>query len=256
MTPQPVALAGLLLLFGGCALIDGAAQPQAILAAPFLPPSTMHPLGTDDLGRDMLTLVAAGALNALHVAGLAVPLALVVGTLWGMAAGLSDARGDAALMRTADIVAALPVLLLAILLAALHGPSVSLLGLLLGLTRWPLVARLVRAEVHTARRADYLRAARALGVGPRGLLARHLLPAALRPARVSVGILFGGAILAESALAFVGLGDAGQPSWGRMIAAGFAFLDRAVWVWAAPAAALVLAAGLAALLGERRTPIA
>ncbi|MCU0889219.1 MAG: ABC transporter permease subunit [Rubritepida sp.] len=249
MTRTATGALGLLLVFAGCAAL--AALPAAP-GAPFLAPGPLHPLGTDELGRDVLRLVAAGGVTALTVVALALPLALGLGLGWGLAAGLAGPALDEAMMRAADVVAGLPVLLLALLLAGLHGPSVQLLGLLLGATRWPLVARLVRAEVRTARGMPYTLAARALGVTPWRLATRHLMPAALRPVRIAAGVIAASAVLSEAALAFVGLGDPALPSWGRMIASGFAFLDRGWWIWAAPAMALVTAAALAGLLAEGR----
>jgi peptide/nickel transport system permease protein len=255
---RPIAAAALAALFLGCLALapaGGGVTAGPALSPPFLPPGAPgHPLGTDDLGRDVLALVARGGRGALAVAGLAVPLALLVGLATGIAAGLARAPlAEAALMRAADLVACLPVLLLAVLLTAAAGPDPLALGLLLGLTRWPLVARLVRAEVAALRDREFVRAARALGVGPWRLAWRHLLPQAARPALASAGVLFGWAIVTESALGFVGLGDPSGASWGQLIAAGFGFLDRAPWMWLAPAGALAAGAMLAGLAAEAGT---
>lgn len=238
------ALAALLLAL--VAALCWAAPPPTALGEPFLPPlSAGHPLGTDDLGRDSLALLAQGGRQALLAAGVAVGLALLIGVAAGVAGGMGGDVAEAVAMRAADVVAALPVLLLAILLAAASRADPLSLGVLLGLARWPLPARLVRAEVAALRRGEVLRAAVALGVPAAALVWRHVLPVAARPALASAGVLFGWAVATEAALGFVGLSDPTGASWGQAVAHGFGFLDRAPWMWWPPALALALCAALA-----------
>lgn len=215
-------------------------------------PSFAHPLGTDDLGRDMLTALLQGGRTSLAVASVATALALLLGLGIGLLAAIGPPLLDEALMRLAEIVASLPALLLAVLVAALFGGSAWNLALLLGLTRWPMVARIARVETQALLAQDFLRAARALGATPAHLARRHLLPHLAAPVLAGAGIVFGGAVLAEAALAFVGLGDTATTSWGVMIAQGFAVLGLAWWVWLWPAMALMGVSGLVALAATPR----
>jgi len=212
-----------------------------------LSPRLDHPLGTDDLGRDMLAALLQGGRTSLSVAAIATSLALLIGLLAGLVAGLGPALVDEALMRVAEITASLPALLLAVLVAALFGGSAWNLALLLGLTRWPVIARIMRMEVRSLLGREFALAAWALGASPLYVARRHLLPHLAGPLLAAAGVVFGGAVVAESSLAFVGLGDPAATSWGQMVAAGFAVLGLAWWVWLWPAAMLVMVSGLVAV---------
>ncbi|WP_137125069.1 ABC transporter permease [Roseomonas sp. HF4] len=249
-----VALAYLLGLGGLLAMMVAIAPTGGIQALPmsraFLPPGAAHPFGTDDLGRDMLLAVAQGARTSLLVGLVALGLGGGIGVAAGLAAGLGPVVLDEALMRTTDVVASLPTLLIAVLAAAFFGGSAMLVALVLGLTRWPVIARLVRAETLTLRRLPFFRAAVALGCGPLRLGRRHVLPQLAAVVAPAAGVIFGGAILAEATLAFLGLGDPELTSWGRLIAAGYPFLDDAWWMWAFPVAAICLTTALVALASD------
>lgn len=254
MRARDLPLGLLAALYAACLLL----APSGTLPghAALLAPTFAHPLGTDDLGRDLLLGLLQGGRTSLAVAGGATVLALALGLGAGLLAGLGAAWLDEAVMRLAELVASLPALLLAVLVAALYGGSAANLALLLGLTRWPLVARLVRIEVQTLLGREFLRAAWALGATPGQVARRHLLPHLAAPLRASAGIIFGGAVLAEATLAFVGLGDPAAASWGQMVAQGFGLIGLAWWVWLWPALALVTASGLVALVvgGQRILP--
>ena len=185
------------------------------------------------------------------VAALTTVLALALGAAVGLAAGMGPRLLDEALMRIADVVLSIPVLLVAILVASLFGGSSLHLALVLGLTRWPLIARLLRAETLGLRESDFVRAAASLGTPPLRLALRHILPHACTAILPAAGIVFGGAVLAESALAFVGLGDPHLASWGQLIASGYSFIAWAWWMWAFPSAALMVVCALVALATER-----
>lgn len=231
------------------------ALPDLPLADPFLPPGAAHPFGTDDLGRDMLHATAQGVRTSVLVGLGATALALLLGLAVGLAAGLADPPADDFLMRAADVVASLPALLVAILVAALFGGSVVALTLVLGLTRWPLVARLARVEAQALRAREFVLAARALGLSRRGILLRHVLPHVATVARSAAGILFGGALVSEAALAFVGLGDPARTSLGQLAANGFRFVVHAPWTWAVPVLAIGGLTALVAILADRPPPI-
>jgi peptide/nickel transport system permease protein len=229
--------------FGGPA-VDAAAPP-------FLPPGLHHPFGTDDLGRDLLHEVLRGLGTSLAVGVGVTGLALTIGIVVGLSAGLGSPLVDELLMRTADIVASLPTLVVAILVAAVFGGSLPALVLVLGFGRWPLVARLVRVEVASLREREFVLAARALGASPWRIGRVHVLPHALTPALAASGILFGGALVSEAALAFVGLGDPTVTSLGQLAANGFAFVAHAPWMWIAPVAAIVALTVPVAMLTDR-----
>ncbi len=167
-----------------------------------------------------------------------------------MLAGLGPPLLDEAVMRLAEITVGLPVLLLAVLVAALFGGSAWNLALLLGLTRWPVIARIVRMEVRSLLGREFLQAAWALGAPALHVARRHLLPHLIGPVLAAAGIVFGGAVVAEAALAFVGLGDPAVTSWGQMVAAGFVMQGLAWWVWLWPAVMLVAVSGLVAVAAD------
>jgi peptide/nickel transport system permease protein len=249
--PALACLLGLLALLAAMLAIAPPGGLQALpMTRPFLPPGAAHPFGTDDLGRDMLMAVAQGARTSLLVGLVALGLALGIGVAAGLAAALGPVALDEALMRGTDVVASLPTLLIAVLVAAFFGGSALLVALVLGLTRWTVIARLVRAETLTLRRLPFFRAAVALGCGPLRLARRHVLPQLGAVVGPAAGVVFGGAILAEATLAFLGLGDPELTSWGRLIAAGYPYLDDAWWMWAFPAGAICLTTALVALAGD------
>lgn len=220
-------------------LAPGGALTGIPMVEPLSPPSLRFLLGTDDFGRSMAVAIAQGARTSLLIGLAATTLALALGMTVGLLAGLSGSWLDEGLMRLADIVASLPVLILAILVSALFGGSVAALALMLGLTRWPLVARIVRLETMSLRTREFVRAAVALGVHPLRIAVRHVAPPASSAALATSGVLFGSAVLSEASLAFVGLGDPGVTSLGQLAANGFAFAYHAPWMWAAPVMAIM-----------------
>jgi peptide/nickel transport system permease protein len=220
------------------------------MSRPFLPPGAAHPFGTDDLGRDMFLAVAQGARTSVTVGVVALSVATVLGLVVGLVAGLGPATADEALMRATDVVASLPTLLIAVLAAGFFGGGGMLVAVVLGLTRWTLIARLVRAEATTLSRREFYRAAVAMGCGPLRLAVVHVLPHVAAVVAPAASLVFGGAVLAEATLAFVGLGDPGRTSWGRLIAAGYGYVDDAWWMWAFPVAAICLTTTLVALTGD------
>ncbi len=237
------------LLFAPAGVLD-----HLPLGTPLLPPSALHPFGTDDLGRDLLAAVLQGGRASLTVGQIATSAAFDVGLIVGLVAGLAPPLLEEIVMRATEIVASLSTLLLAILVASLFGGSTLALALDIGLTGWPVIARLVRIETITVCAQPSLRAAVALGVSPAAIVRRHVLPVLVSTLAASSGIVFGGAILAEAALAFVGLGDPAATSWGQMIANGFAMLGLGWWLYTMPALVVVMVAGLvaAATLQTRR----
>lgn len=233
------------------------ARQHDVVATRLLPPGStdgfgvFHLLGTDRLGRDVWTRLAFGARVSLMVATLAVVLSIAIGVAVGATAALARGWVPAVLLALTDFALALPRVVLLLLLAALWAPSLTVVVVVLGLTGWMTVARLVYAESRGLVARPFAEAALALGAGRRRLLVRHLLPNLLTPIVVAAALGVGNAILLEAGLSFLGLGvQPPAPSWGNMIAAGRDALMDAPWIAGAPGVALVLVVVACTLLGD------
>ena len=216
------------------------------LLARYEPPSAAHPLGTDDLGRDILLRLLFGARVSLAVGLAAALAATVIGTTAGVLAAWRGGLADAAIMRLADFMLALPALALLVLLAAADPSRIGLpargeatgdvlrIVVILAIFGWVGVARLARAAALATLSRDHVRAARALGASEARILRRHVLPALAPPIAVATALAVAGAILAESTLSFLGLGiSPPAPSWGNMLANAQDLVFSAPWaaVW-------------------------
>jgi peptide/nickel transport system permease protein len=236
---------GLILTFSMIAMavlagVIAPGDPLRSVGAPLQPPSAQYPFGTDDLGRDMLALVVHGSRASLIV-GLATALiAALIGSVVGGVAGYYGRRTDDILMRSTELFQVVPRFFLAILVAALFGPSLRTIILLLGLTFWPGPARLLRSQVLLLRERDFVVATRAVGAPNHLILWRHIMPHALPPLIISVALLVGGAILTEASLSFLGLGERNIVSWGYLLNNAQPFLRVAWWMSAFPGLALML----------------
>lgn len=215
-------------------------DPWTSVAPPFQPPGPAHPFGTDDLGRDLFAQIVGGARTSLTV-GLAVAaLAALIGTVVGMSAGFIGGWIDDLLMRASEIVQVVPRFFLAILVAAMFGAALENLILVLGLTAWPGLARIARAEALSLRSREFVQAALALGGSARWVLRRHVLPHAGRPIVAALSLIVCSAILTEAGLSYLGLSDPNILSWGRLINNAQAFLYRAWWLSVFPGLAIAL----------------
>ncbi len=215
------------------------------------PPSADHVLGTDDLGRDVLSRVIHGARISLRVSLLSMAIGLVVGTAVGLAAGYYGGVVDSLMMRITDIFLAFPLLMLAIGLVAALGPSENSVFLALGIVTWPYVARLARGQSLSLKNYEFITAARAIGARNYRIIVLYMLPNLLTPLIVYSTLTIAEIILAESALAFLGLGA--QPptaSWGGMLANTRSFLLSAPWLPTYPGVAIFLASLGFNLLGD------
>lgn len=229
---------------------DPARQIDALTGA-HLPPGPDHPLGTDRLGRDVLSRVLYGARVTLAAAVPAVAVAALLGAAVGGAAGYLGGAIDTVAMRGVDLLLAFPRIVLLVAAAALFEPSLALIVLLLGLTGWMDVARLVRGEVLSIRERPFVRAAEGLALGRRRVLTRHVLPNAVAPLLVAATLGIADAALAEATLSFLGLGvQPPTPSLGGMIAGGRDALIGAWWVVVFPGAVLTAVVLGFNLLGE------
>ena len=216
-----------------------------------MPPSVQHLLGTDTLGRDVLSRIIYGARVSLLVGFVAVGIATLIGVLVGSLASYYGRAVDQVAMRLVDLMLCFPTLFLILAVIAVLGPSIWNIMAIIGLTSWMGVARLVRAEFLSLREREFIMAARALGAGDARLIFRHLLPNALTPVMVSATLGVAGAILTESALSFLGLGvQPPTPSWGNMLTMGQANIEIAWWLSLFPGLAILVTVMSYNLLGE------
>ena len=215
------------------------------------PPSISHPFGTDELGRDILSRVLAGARVSLQVGFIAVGISLFAGVPLGLVAGFYGRRIDDIIMRLMDMLFAFPAILLAIAILAILGPGVVNAMIAIGIVYTPIFARVTRASVLSVREEVYVRAARSLGAGDLRLLLLHVLPNVLPPIIVQTSISLAFAILSEAALSFLGLGaQPPAPSWGRMLAEGRGFIQLAWWMALFPGLAILAAVLAFNLVGD------
>jgi peptide/nickel transport system permease protein len=236
------ALVGLVVLLAVAAPVLAPQDPsEQDLGHRLTRPTAAHWLGTDGHGRDVLSRLLYGARVSLLVGFAAAFLAVALGVLIGAVAGYAGGRADLALMRFTDVFMTIPVLFLILLVVAAYGASLGNTILVLGSVYWPSVARLVRGQVLTLRARDFVEAARALGVSSVRVVVRHLLPNATGVIIVQVTLAIATAILAESALSFLGLGvPPPTPSWGNMLTEGRLHLTGAWWIATFPGIAIFL----------------
>ena len=255
-----LAILGLFVLVAVLAPLIAPADPIAqpdILRTRFLAPlsqgpdGTLHWLGTDRFGRDILSRIMYGARISLAVGLFSVAVSVVVGSAVGIAAAMTGGIIERSLMAVTDAALAMPRIVLLLALVALWEPSLVLVILVLGLTGWMGIARLARAEVKGILARPYLDAARAAGLPWPRLLWHHLLPNSLTPVIVAAALAVGNAITLESGLSFLGIGvPPPAPSWGNMIATGRDALVHAPWIATFPGIAIVLAVVATNLLGD------
>jgi len=227
-------------------------DPSAIdVSRSLLPPSWAHPLGTDDLGRDVLVRMLYGARISLLVGFVAVGISCLIGIFFGALAGYYGGWIDSLIMRFVDIMLCFPTFFLILAVIAFLDPSIWNIMIVIGLTSWMGVARLIRAEFLSLRQRDFVLAAQALGASDFRLIFRHILPNAMSPVLVSATLGVAGAILTESALSFLGIGvQPPTPSWGNMLIVGKQTLGSAWWLSVFPGLAILITVLGYNLLGE------
>jgi peptide/nickel transport system permease protein len=237
-------------IIGPVFLPDPLAQPDILAGS--VPPGLGHPFGTDQLSRDILARVVAGARVSLSVALLAVMLSVTIGATIGLVSGYWGGIVDAALMRLVDGALAIPRLFILLLVLAVweRVPVVALI-FLIGATGWFTTSRMIRGEVLRLREEGYVRAAEALGAPRRRIIFRHLLPNALGPLLVTATLGVGDVILLEAGLSFLGLGiQPPTPSWGGMILDSKEVLVSAPWAGIFPGLAIMITVWSANLFGD------
>ncbi len=229
---------------------DPTAQGDIVLTR-YRPPSLENPMGTDKFGRDILSRVLYGARISLTIGFIAVGLSVTLGTTVGALAGYFGKWVDAVLMRFTDMMLSFPRLILLIVIIALFEPSIWLVVIVLGLTGWMSVARIVRGEVLSLREREFVQAARVLGMNDARIIGRHIIPNILAPVIVYTTLGIGNTILVEAALSFLGLGvQPPTPSWGNMISDGRDSLITAWWIATFPGLAIVATVTAFNLLGD------
>lgn len=257
-----IAMAGLVLI----TIIVGAAL-FAPLLAPFdpneqffegltlegapLPPNGTFWLGTDQLGRDLLSRLIYGARTSLVVGVLANGVAVLVGTLLGVVAGYARGVVGAAIMRFTDLMMAFPALLLAIALAAIFSPSLLIVALVIAMVNWVQIARVVYTETTALAERDYIEACRALGAGWPRILFRHIVPHLVPTVLVYATLGIATTVLLEATLSFLGIGvRPPEPSWGNIIYENQTYFANAPWLVFIPGAAILLLALAFNLVGD------
>jgi len=204
-------------------------------------PSAQHWLGTDTLGRDQLTRIMYGSRISLMVGFIATLVALLIGVLWGATAGFWGGRVDAVLMRIVDVLYALPFTIFIVLLTVIFGSSILLLFLAIGAVEWLTMARIVRGQVLTIKKQEFVEAAVSMGLSPWRIITRHLIPNVLGPIIVYTTLTIPSVILLESFLSFLGLGiQPPQSSWGSLISSGVESMEEYPWLLVFPGLALSL----------------
>ena len=253
---------GLLALGGGIVCVMSLAAILAPWLAPYDPtalnvdamlqaPGPHHLLGTDALGRDILSRMLYGARVSLWVGFVAVGISVAIGLVLGLLAGYFGGLVDELIMRGVDVMLCFPSFFLILAVIAFLEPSLMNIMVVIGLTSWMGVARLVRAETLTLRERDFVAAAKLAGAGPVRILTVHVLPNAVAPVLVSATLGVAGAILTESALSFLGLGvQPPTPSWGNILMEGKDVLEIAPWLSMFPGLAILFTVLGYNLLGE------
>lgn len=213
-------------------------DPALVTGPSLQPPAAGHWMGTDALGRDLFSAVIHGARATLVVAGTVGGLALLIGGVVGLLAGYAGGRVDDLLMRVTEFFQVIPRFFLAILAIALFGPGLDRIILVLGITSWPLLARVVRADVLVLKEQDFVLASRAAGASGGQIVVRELLPNVLPGALVVLGLLIGQVMLVEASLGFLGLGDPNVITWGSLAGQATPFLRTAWWLAFFPGVAI------------------
>ena len=246
-----LCLLSLLILTVACLLGPQFTHSPSSAAFPALEaPSLEHPMGTDSLGRDQLARVLVGGQTSLVVGAVVALLCLTIAIAVGSVAGYFGGWVDKTLMRLAEIFQVVPAIVLALVAVALLGGSLSIIILILAATMWPQVARIVRAETLKVSEMGYVESAKAIGFSPLRILVSDVLPNVFPPVLVATTMTAGRAILLESGLAFLGLGDANRPSWGALLNTAQSHIQSAWWLTLYPGLAIFIVVLAINLLGD------
>ena len=251
-----VVLTGAFVIVAILAHVVAPTDPFASVGSPLTPPSRAHTFGTDDLGRDVFSGVVHGTRTSLTVTLAVIVIASILGVAVGAAAGHRGGGVDDLLMRGTEAVQIVPRFFLAVIVIALFGPGLDRVVFVLGLTSWPAIARVVRAETLSLVRREFVDAAHALGARTWRILLRHVVPNALPTALVVISLNAASVILLEAGLGFIGLGDPRSISLGYLANNAQRFLRVAWWMTLFPGAAIALAVLGLNLLGDALSDLA
>lgn len=244
------ALLGIVVVIALAAPLIAPYDPFAPIGPSLHPPSAEHWMGTDALGRDLFSGVVFGARTSLGVAGAVGVMVLVIGVAVGLVAGYRGGWIDDLLMRFTEILQVLPRFFLALVVIALFGPGLDRLVLVLGLTSWSLLARVMRAEILSLKEREFVEASVANGASATRILLREILPNALPSAVVMLALLLAEVMLLEASLGFLGLGDPNAISWGYLAGQAQRFLRVGWWLSVFPGIAILLTVLGLNLLGD------
>lgn len=257
LASNPTAMLGLIILMAIVVMAAFAPQlsPHDIFAQNLTnrlqQPSSAHPFGTDELGRDILSRLLHGSRITLYIVGLTAIIVGPVGLLVGAVSGYFGGWVDAVLMRIVDVFLAFPSLVLALAFVAALGPGIDNAIIAISLASWPPIARLARAETLTIRQSDYIHAIRLIGANPLRIIVRHVMPMCIPSVVVRLTLNMAAIILTAAGLGFLGLGaQPPSPEWGSMLASGRQFIMTSWWIAAAPGLAILLTSLAFNLLGD------
>jgi len=195
-----------------------------------IPPGSKYPFGTDEFGRDILTRIIYGSRLSLTIGFVAASMAATFGIVIGSLAGYFGGKTDVVLMRSTEMFMVIPTFFLNLLVIAVFGGSIWNVMTVIGLTSWPAPAKLIRSQFLSLRERGFVEAARLVGASDRRIIFRHILPNAIAPIIVSASLQVAGAILTESGLSFLGLGDIHQVTWGQMLYKALDYMRKAWWI--------------------------
>lgn len=246
-----VGVLGALLLLGLLPDVFAPKDPWRTGGPALAAPGGEYLLGTDQLGRDVWSRLAHGARTSLLVGVLATAMAIVLGGLVGLLAGTVGGWLDEILMRLTELLDTIPGLLLALILTTILGPGLLQVAMVIGLTGWTGLARVLRSRLVSVREEEFVLGARALGMSESRVALKHMLPQTLPAVLALLPFRLEGAILLEASLSFLGLGDVSRPSWGGMLQDAQLYLRQAWWLVAAPGLMLALSLFALSLLADR-----
>lgn len=243
----------LLALIAAVALLAPVLSPYApdyLSDELLVPPSAGHPLGTDHLGRDILSGIIWGTRVSLVVGFVSALLSAAIGTVVGAVSGYFGGRADDLVSRVVDIFLMIPTFFLILIIVVIFGNSLVYVMIVIGLTSWPANARLMRAQALSLRERTFTLAAKAIGEGHLAILTRHIIPNGIFPVIANTTLQMAGAILTEASLSFLGLGDPNVTSWGQMIFMARGYFTRGWWGGLFPGLAIVVTVMAFYLIGD------
>lgn len=250
--PGAIGLAGTLfvLAVGIAAPAIAPYKPFAIIAPPLDPPSSRFLMGSDALGHDLFSQVVHGARNSLLIVAIVAPIVLVIGCVVGLVAGSARSWLDDALMRSTEVVQIVPRFFLALVISAIFGVGTIKLAIVLGLTSWPTLARIVRAETQSLIERDFVTSARAAGARRTRVLVREIIPNLIATTLAYLGLIIAQALLVEAGIGFLGLSDPNAVSWGQLAGEAQRYLRVAWWLPVFPGACIAFTVLSFNLLGD------